>query len=298
MSERSKARWALLGAAALFSTGGAAIKGTSFGGLELAGLRSAVAVLAFLAFLPGARSVPSPRALLVSVAYASTLIAFVIANKLTTSALAIFLQSSAPIYVLLLAPLLLKERVRSRDCLFLLLIGAGVLCLFQDHPPAQATSRDPALGNQLGLYSGFAWALTMIGLRWLGREGGSSARSLEAVVAGNALAAIGCLALAGTRGELTLASADATSWLLVLYLGVFQIGLAYTLVTRAVRHVEAFEVSVLLLVEPVLNPLWAFLFQGERPGLWANLGGAIILGATLAKSWWDARVESRRAQRA
>ncbi len=238
---------------------------------------------------------PRPRAMLVGVAYASTLIAFVLANKLTTSALAIFLQSSAPIYVLLLAPLLLKERVRARDLVFLLAIGAGVACLFQDNPPPQATASNPGLGNQLGLYSGFAWALTMIGLRWLARGGGSSASSLEAVVAGNTLACVVCLALAGARGELTLSQAGTNSWLLVAYLGVFQIGLAYTLVTRAVRHLEAFEVSVLLLVEPVLNPLWAFVFQGERPGLWANLGGALILAATIVKSWWDARRETRAA---
>lgn len=284
----------LLGAAALFSTGGAAIKGTSFGGVELAGLRSGVAVLAFLAFLPGARVMPRPRALLVGVAYASTLIAFVLANKLTTSALAIFLQSSAPLYVLLLAPPLLKERVQARDLLVLLVIGAGIACLFHDRPAARASASDPALGNWLGLYSGFAWALTMLGLRWLGRAGagespGAGSSSLEAVVAGNALACVACLGLAGLRGELTLAAADAQSWLLVLYLGVFQIGLAYTLVTRAVRQLEAFEVALLLMLEPVLNPLWAFLFQGERPGLWTNLGGALILGAALARSFSEAR---------
>jgi drug/metabolite transporter (DMT)-like permease len=104
-------------------------------------------------------------------------------------------------------------------------------------------------------------------------------------------AALACLGAAGLRGELTLGSAGASSWLLVGFLGVFQIGLAYALVSSAVRHLEAFEVSLLLLLEPVLNPLWTFLFQGERPGLLTNLGGALILGAALTRSFSEARKE-------
>jgi drug/metabolite transporter, DME family len=157
----------LLGAAAMFSTGGAAIKGTSFAGFELAGLRSGVAVLAFLVFLPAARARPHPRELLVALAYAAKLTAFVLANKLTTSAHTIFLQSTAPLYVLLLAPLLLRERIRARDLLLLGAIAGGIWLLFQAEQAPLASARDPALGNRLALLSGFTWALTMIGLRWL-----------------------------------------------------------------------------------------------------------------------------------
>jgi drug/metabolite transporter (DMT)-like permease len=288
MSQKARARLALLAAAALFSTGGAAIKGTSFHGFELAGLRSAVAVLAFLVFLPRARARPSPRALLVALAYAATLTGFVLANKLTSAANAIFLQSTAPLYVLLLAPLLLRERVRARDLLLLLVIAGGIVCLFFDEGAPQASASDPALGNRLALVSGLTWALTMIGLRWLAR-GGANPDALGAALWGNVFAAVLCLGGAGLRGELTLSEAGPQSWLLVGYLGVFQIGLAYALVTSAVQHVEAFEVSLLLLLEPVLNPLWALLFEGERPGFYTLLGGALILGATLARTFYEAR---------
>jgi drug/metabolite transporter (DMT)-like permease len=74
------------------------------------------------------------------------------------------------------------------------------------------------------------------------------------------------------------------------YLGVFQIALAYVLVTSALRHIPALEASLILLIEPVLNPVWAWIFQGERPGAWALLGGGIILGATTLKGWLDARM--------
>jgi len=288
MSEKARARWMLLAAAALFSTGGAAIKGTSFRGFELAGLRSGVAVLAFLVFMPGTRARPHPRELLVALAYAATLTAFVLANKLTTSANTIFLQSTAPLYVLLLAPLLLRERIRPRDLLLLVAIAGGIGLLFLDESAPQASATDPALGNRLALFSGLTWALTMIGLRWLAR-GAEGSSALGAALWGNAFAAVACLSASGLRGELTLGSAGPQSWLLVAFLGVFQIGLAYALVSAAVKHLEAFEVSLLLLLEPVLNPLWSFLFQGERPGLYTNLGGALILGAALARSFFEAR---------
>ena len=283
MSPNSRARWALLAAAALFSTGGAAIKGTSFHGFELAGLRSAVAVLAFLVFLPATRARPSARELLVALAYAATLTAFVLANKLTTSADTIFLQSTAPLYVLALAPLLLRERVHARDLLLLVAIGGGIALLFLDDQAPLQSASDPALGNKLALFSGFTWALTMIGLRWLAR-GSEGSSALGAALWGNAFAALACLAVSGLRGELTLAEAGPRSWLLVAFLGVFQIGLAYALVSSAVKHLEAFEVSLLLLLEPVLNPVWVLIGFGERPGPWAVAGGAIVIAAVVART--------------
>jgi drug/metabolite transporter, DME family len=79
---------------------------------------------------------------------------------------------------------------------------------------------------------------------------------------------------------------------MLLYLGVSQIALAYVLVTRAISHVPALEASMILLIEPALNPLWAWLVQGEVPGIWAIVGGAMILGATTVKSWAERRVEA------
>ena len=76
---------------------------------------------------------------------------------------------------------------------------------------------------------------------------------------------------------------------MILYLGIFQIGLAYAVLTRAIPHVPAFEIALLLFLEPALNPLFAWLVHGEYPGRWAILGGAVILGATGLKAWADSR---------
>ncbi len=119
----TSARWRLLGVALLFSTGGAAIKGTDLTNWQVACLRSAVATLALVALLPEARRWPSravlAKTLAVGAGYAGTMVMFVAANKLTTAANAIFLQATAPLYLLALGPWLLKEPVRRRDLGFL-----------------------------------------------------------------------------------------------------------------------------------------------------------------------------------
>jgi len=287
MLQTTRARLAVVAAAALFSTGGAAIKATSLASWQVAGFRSGIAALAVLLLVPASRRGWSWRTPVVGVAYAATLLLFVLANKLTTSANAIFLQSTAPLYLLLLGPLLLKEPIRRRDLGFMLAIGAGLVCFFVGTEPPVRTAPDPVKGNVLALASSVTWAFTLLGLRWLGNAGGSDddgSGSLAAVVAGNFIACAVALPRA-----LPVVGALASDWVTLAYLGVIQIGLAYVLLSRGMRHVPAFEASILLLCEPVLNPVWSWLVHGERPGAWALAGGAAILSATLYKTWLDTR---------
>jgi drug/metabolite transporter (DMT)-like permease len=281
-------RLEVLGAAVLFSTGGAAIKSTDLpgvsGGLEVAGWRSAVAAAAMALVLPAARRGWTWRTWAVGTAYAATVILFVLANKETTSANAIFLQSTAPLYVLLFGTLLLGERTTLADVGLMGVMLVGLAMFVVSPGEAVATAPDPRLGNVLALASGVTWAATLLGLRWLARsEVEGSRAALGSAVCGNAIAAVVCLPFAMPP------SAHGQDWLLILYLGLFQIGLAYVLLTSAVRYVNAFDVSLLLILEPALNPVWAWLVHGEEPGALAILGGVLILGATLAKTLLDRR---------
>jgi drug/metabolite transporter (DMT)-like permease len=291
MTSAASARLRLLGAAALFSTGGAAIKACAFSGFEVAALRSGIAALALLIMIPAARAWPSRREWLVGVSYAATLVLFVVANKLTSAAHTIFLQSTAPLYILLFGPWLLRERITKRDLVFLVVMACGLVLVLVDERHESATSTNPALGNALALASGVCWACTVVGLRWLStRAAQKRSSALGAVVAGNSMAFLACAPLA-----FPIAVGDARDWTIIVYLGVFQIGLAYVLLTSAMSLVTAFEAAVLLLVEPVLSPLWAFLVHGETPGPWTFAGGAILLGATLARTWSESRAETRPA---
>ncbi len=279
----------VLAAAVLFSTGGAMIKAAgSMTGWQVASYRSGVAALALLIFLRESRTGFRPATWLVGAGYAATLILFVQSTKLTTAANAIFLQSTAPLYLILLGPLVLKEPVRRRDLGFLAALALGLSLFFVGAEAPQATAPDPVRGNLLGIASGVAWAVTVTGLRWLGREPhrGSNGGALAAVASGNVLAFALCLpwAAAGPGGRVA-------DWLVIAYLGIFQIGLAYVFMTRGLRKVRALEAALLLSVEPVLNPLWAWIVHGERPSRWALAGGAVIVAATVANGLVAARAE-------
>ena len=272
-------RLLVLSAALLFSTGGAAIKATAFSAWQVASFRSGIAAIALFLLLPAWRRGWSKRTLLVGFCYAITLILYVTANKLTTAANSIFLQATAPLYVLLLAPRLLGEPLRRGDMLLAALLVAGMTLFFVQVDPALATAPNPLQGNLIAAASGVTWALTLLGLRWLaGSEQPESAGA--AVISGNALAFLVCAPLAfPVSGSLPL------DWAVVAYLGLFQIGLAYVAMTRGMRGTPAFEASLLLLLEPVLNSIWAWLVHSEQPGTASLLGCALILAASLATAF-------------
>jgi drug/metabolite transporter (DMT)-like permease len=275
-------RLLLLTAAFLFSTGGAAFKATTLNAWQVAGFRSGIAAVVLIAALPEARRGWSLRIVPVAFAYAATLVTFVMANKLTTSANAIFLQSTAPLYLLFFSPLLLHERIRRADVLFLLGILAGVTLVFLGTQSAVATAPDPRRGNAVALLSGLSYALMLTGLRWLGRQGGSP--GLAAAALGNLLACVCALPLA-----LPVRNAVAADIVLLLYLGVIQIGLAYVCLTHGLRHVPAVEATTVLMIEPALNPVWTWFVHGENPGALPIAGGVLILAASLTSVWRRAR---------
>ena len=281
---RIVSRLQLFAAAFLFSTGGAAIKACTLSSWQVASLRSGIAAAALWIMLPAARRGWTWRTLVSALAYAATLVLFVLANKLTTSANAIFLQSSGPLYMLALGPMVLKEPVRRIDILVMAMVGAGAAMLFGGGERVAATAPNPAAGNILAALSGFTWALTITSLRWFGKHDPQGDAAGATVIAGNIIA-FG-FALPFGLPIVRIAPVDA---FVLLYLGVFQIGLAYFLLTRSIRHVPGLEASTLLLVEPVFNPVWSWFLHSERPGPAALIGGAIIMSATLLGTWWQNR---------
>ncbi|MCA9321327.1 MAG: DMT family transporter [Planctomycetes bacterium] len=279
------ARLKLVLAALLFSSGSVVIKAAdSLDAWQIACGRNAVAA-AFLALL-ARKAVPlRGRVGLVAAAYALTSICFVNANRLTTAVRAVFLQGTSPLWVLLFSPLLLGERLRRRELWFLAAVALGLYLLVTGPQAATATASNPELGNILGAGAGLGWGFTVIGLRWLSTRQPGSPWAGASIILGNALAMLVTLPMA-LQGPTPTAGGIAA----ILFLGVFQIGLAYRLVLSALAEVPALEATLILLLEPVLSPVWAALALGEIPSMRAVVGGSVILGATL----WNARQKTRR----
>jgi drug/metabolite transporter (DMT)-like permease len=240
-----------------------------------------------LVLLPEARRGWTWRTLVVGIAYGTTTLLFVQANKLTTSASAIFLQATSPLFILLLAPPLLGEHATRRDFAQMAVIGVGLGLFALGHDQPQATAPNPVLGNALAAMCAVTWSFTVIGYRWLVSRGTSVA---TAAVAGNVVATVFAFVMAQP-----LVAGRPVDWATVVFLGVCQLGIPYLFIARAVPQVRALEVVLFLLIEPVLNPIWTWLVHGETPGLGTLLGGAIILSATAGRVLLDVRQNARQS---
>ncbi|MGI8787448.1 MAG: DMT family transporter [Pyrinomonadaceae bacterium] len=266
----------ILLAVLLWSTGGVLIKFTTLDAFAVNAGRSffAAVTVAIFTYRKGLKL--DRFTLLSSFLYAGTLSCFVYANKTTTAANAIFLQYTAPIYILILAPFILKEKFRVSDLITVVVCLAGMSLFFLEKQGAANTlAPNVFLGNLAALASGVFFGLYFIFLR--------HPRSLAnrnpalSVFYGNIIIVLLMLPLISNNSPEQIKSDDI---LAILFLGVFQIGIAYILFTKGIAEgVRSLDASIIGFIEPLLNPVWVFLFLGERPSGWAILGGAIIVAA-------------------
>jgi len=195
------------------------------------------------------------------------------ATKLTTAANAIFLQYTLPIYIVLFGYWFLKERPQRSDWITLVAIFTGLFLFFGDD-----LNFNGFFGNMLAILSGMSMAVLMLCMRK--QKDGTPANT---ILLGNLIgAAIGFPFLFQESFSIQHVS-------IILYLGIFQIGLSFVLYSIAIKHVQALESTLILTLEPVLNPLWVFLVIGETPGKLAMIGGMFVIGAVTARAVVSAR---------
>jgi drug/metabolite transporter (DMT)-like permease len=264
-----RGRLLVVAAALLWSTGGLAIKLVPLPALGVAFWRSLVSAIFLVAVFRPARARWRHVSFSTSLIYALMILTFVSATKMTTAANAIFLQYTGPLYVLAFAPFLLKERFRRADAVAVAVALAGMSLFFVGRLDPGALE-----GNLVAVVAGFFFGLVILFLR---RDAAGDA--IPSVIAGNFLAAALAFPFAFSRLAL-----DGRGILLVLFLGVVQLGVSYILFVRGLAVVPAAEASLLGMLEPMFNPLWAFLGLGERPSAWALLGGAIVLSAVAGRT--------------
>lgn len=260
---RTKSIVFLVITATMWSLGGLLIKSVDTNPMAIAGVRSGISALIILAATGKPKLNWSFAQIGAALAYTGLVLLFVAATKNTTAANAILIQYTAPVYVALLSAWFLKEKVKPLDWLTIAVVMGGMILFFVDD-----ISMEGVFGNMLAAASGVCFALFTVLMR-MQKEGSP----IESVLLGNIITAVIGIPfifadMPGTKG-----------WINLVVLGVVQLGLPYILYSKAIKHVTALEASLIPVIEPILNPVWVMLFIGEVPGIWALIGGLIVVAA-------------------
>jgi drug/metabolite transporter (DMT)-like permease len=260
----------LLAAALLWSANGVFIKTLSAAGVDgwaIAAGRSLSAAIFLTPWALRHRRAPVDARWLALTVLMFTLMSltFVTATTLTSAANAIILQYTAPAWVFLLSPWLVGERSNPRQWLALTAAMIGVGVIFFDQYQGQKT------GLAIALASGFVFGFQSVLFR--------KVRAVHPL----ALAWFTCLGsgvlLAPGLFRVTPEDWTARTLLLLIVMGVAQFGGPYVLYAAGMKHVTAQQAILIIMLEPVLNPLWPWLLGIETPARSTLLGGAIILSA-------------------
>ncbi|MEA2236244.1 MAG: hypothetical protein QOC81_968 [Thermoanaerobaculia bacterium] len=268
MEPRRKGILLIIAAALLWSTGGIGIKAIADSALKVTFYRSIFAAVALMLFLGrgvwGRRQWKSTTAFVIAIiSYGACLTSFVIATKWTTAANAIFLQYAGVVWVLLFSPLVVREPMRSRDVIAIAVAFCGMALFFVGRFEARGMA-----GNAMALVSSVFFASLILVLR---RE----QRAAQAAVTwGNVVCAMAVLPFVSHDLALT-----PRSFFVLAFLGIFQIAIAYVLFVRGLAFVTATQASLTGMLEPVSNPIWVFLFLGEKPSGFAIAGAIVVLAA-------------------
>lgn len=273
LSERRKALLFLVFAAILWSTSGVLIKTMDWQPIAILSARSLFASLVFLFYLRRLPTRFNRWQLLAAGASTLTQFLFITSLQLTTAANAIFLQYTAPIYVVLLGYWLLREKPSRTDYVSMAIIFLGLLFFFGDQ-----LSTDGLYGNLLAIVSGVTSAVMMVSFR--AQKDGAPEESFL----------LGSLVTAIIGVPFMLQETwTVNNALVIAFLGIFQIGLAFIFFTKAIKHIPALEANLVGTLEVILNPVWVFLFLGESMGIYALIGGLIVLGGVILSAVGSAR---------
>jgi len=266
---RNKAVGFVFLSAILWSTSGLFIKIIELNPFTIAGMRGGIAAVVMLALMnKNLRFTLSFPQVAGALCYAATMITFVYATVMTTAANAILLQYTMPVFTALFGLWLLKERVSRFDWTIICIVIGGMALFFLDE-----LTPGGLLGNIVAIISAVTFALMVIFLRM--QKSGSP---METVILGNLVTALVCLPFI-IQEPPTIASSGP-----LLFLGVFQLALPFVLYSTAIKYITAVDAVLIQTIEPLLNPIWVYMVIGEAPGLWALLGGAIVLIAVTLRN--------------
>lgn len=250
-------------AAMAWSFGGLLTKVIPFNGLSIAALRGVIAAITIATFRRSFHFKANPTTWLAAFALFFTTILFLVATKLTSAANAILLQYTSLFFIILLNWLVDKERLTKQDGIAVLGIGLGIIIFFLPQLKASLL-----IGDWLALLAGFMFALVF----YINKKPGAS--PLDSTYMGNLLSVFLLPVLAF---DPTLLSYGLKPWILVIIMGVFQLGLGYILFALAIEKISATQSNVIATLEPILNPLWVYIVLKEGLSYYSFVGGLIVI---------------------
>ena len=259
--------WLLLICVTLWSTSGLLIKESTLPAMAIVSGRSLLTAIVIALYIRRPRFTWSVPQIGGAVMQAATFVLFVMSTQMTSAANAILLQYTAPLWVALFGIWYLHERPSRIDYITMAMIGFGMLLFFGDKLTGSGM-----VGNILAIISGITMAWMILFLRK--QKDGSP---METILLGNVLAAVIGLPFLLTSSPTSMDIG------ILLFLGIFQLGIPFILYGYAIVRLPALEGVLISTLEPILNPLWVFLFNGELPGPMAIVGGAIVLLAALLR---------------
>jgi len=268
MMKQSTSYTILIIAALMWSLGGLFIKLVNLNPMAITGIRSLGAAVVLLIYIKKPKLYWNRYFFAGVLAYSMMVILYVISIRLTTAANAIFLEFTAPLYVVVFGYFLLNERINRFDIFAMVIIFLGMGLFFMDE-----LSFYGFWGNILALLAGVCLALVTVLIR---KEKESA---FEIVFFGNALTTIICLPFI-IQG---FSSTTQVDWFIIFGLGIFQLGIPYLLYTTALKYVSALDAILVGMLEPVFNPIWVYIFVGEAMGEWAFIGAALVIIGTLGR---------------
>lgn len=251
--------------AALWSVAGIFIKLIPWNGFAVAGMRSLIAGLTIAVYMliTRRRYILSRRTVIGGIMTAGVYTCFTVANKLTTAANAIVLQFTCPVFIVILSAIFLKQRIRKNDLAVVIATLAGIALFFFDQ-----LKPGYILGNFVAIAAGMFMAVMFI---LVGNMEGDE--RFSTITNGQFLTFfVGLPFIIATKPEFTAAATAS-----ILVLGVFQLGISYILYVKSTQYCPPLACCLLGALEPLLNPVWVLIFDGERPGVWALIGGIIVV---------------------
>lgn len=252
--------------AALWSIAGIFMKFLPWNGFAVASLRSLLAGITITAYMlvTNRRFVIEKKTVISGVLTGCVYTCFACANKLTTAANAIVLQFTSPVFIVIFSALFFHQKIRRADLITVLLTLFGISLFFFDRLEAGYL-----IGNLVAIAAGMFMAGMFLAVGNL--EGDER---YTAITIGQIFTfLIGFPAVIATKPAFNLTTVSC-----ILVLGIFQLGISYILYVRASLHCPPLACCLLGGLEPLLNPVWVLLFYGEKPGIYALIGGVLVVG--------------------